>query len=101
VKKVYSPAFKAQVVLGLLKEEKTLAQLSSEHGVHVTVLREWKLIALKGLASLFERRDKSAEQTAAHDKQVEELYAEIGRLTTQVVAPQDSVELLALDAVAE
>ena len=25
-----------------------------------------------------------AEQTAAHAKQVEELYAEIGRLTTQV-----------------
>jgi transposase len=84
MKKVYSPAFKAQVVLELLKEEKTLAQLSSEHGVHVTVLREWKVIALKGLASLFERRDKSAEQAAAHDKQVEELYAEIGRLTTQV-----------------
>jgi transposase len=84
MKKVYSPAFKAQVVLELLKEEKTIAQLSSEHGVHATVLREWKVIALKGLASLFERRDKSVEQSAAHDKQVEELYAEIGRLTTQV-----------------
>lgn len=84
MKKVYSPAFKAQVVLELLKEEKTLAQLSSDHGVHVTVLREWKGIALKGLASLFERRDKSAEQTAAHEQQVEDLYAEIGRLTTQV-----------------
>jgi transposase len=78
MKKVYSSAFKAQVVRELLKEEKTIAQLSSEHGVHATVLREWKVLAL------FERRDKSAEQTAAHDKQVEELYAEIGRRTTQV-----------------
>lgn len=84
MKKVYSSAFKAQVVLELLKEEKTIAQLSSEHGVHATVLREWKLIALTGLASLFERRDTGVEQAAAHDKQVEELYAEIGRLTTQV-----------------
>jgi putative transposase len=84
MKKVYSSAFKAFFVLELLKEEKTLAQLSSEHGVHVTVLREWKALALKGLASLFERRDKGVEQTAAHEKQVEELYAEIGRLTTQV-----------------
>jgi putative transposase len=84
MKKVYSSAFKAQVVLELLKEEKTLAQLSSEHGVPVTVLREWKAFALKGLASLFERRDKGVEQTAAHEKQLEELYAEIGRLTTQV-----------------
>lgn len=36
------------------------------------------------MSSLFERRDNLAEQTAAHAKQVEELYAEIGRLTTQV-----------------
>jgi transposase-like protein len=84
VKKVYSPAFKAQVALELLKEEKSLAQLSSEHGVHVSVLREWKVTALRGMSSLFERRDNLAEQTAAHAKQVEELYAEIGRLTTQV-----------------
>jgi transposase-like protein len=40
MKKVYSPAFKSQVVLELLREEKTLAQLSSEHGVHANVLRE-------------------------------------------------------------
>ena len=84
MKKVYSPAFKAQIALELLKEEKSLAQLSSEHGVHVTVLREWKVTALKGMSSLFERRDNLAEQTATHAKQVEELYAEIGRLTTQV-----------------
>jgi len=84
MKKAYTSAFKAQVVLELLKEEKTFAQLSSEHSVHVTVLREWKTIALKGLNSLFERRDNLAEQTAAHEKQVDELYGEIGRLTTQV-----------------
>jgi transposase-like protein len=84
VKKVYSSAFKAQVALELLKEEKSLSQLSSEHGVHASVLREWKVTALRGMSSLFERRDNLAEQTAAHTKQVEELYAEIGRLTTQV-----------------
>jgi putative transposase len=84
MKKAYTSAFKAQVVLELLKEETTFAQLSSEHSVHVTVLREWKTIALKGLNSLFERRDNLAEQTAAHEKQVDELYGEIGRLTTQV-----------------
>jgi putative transposase len=84
MKKLYTPAFKAQVVLELLKEEKTLAQLSSEHGVHPNVLREWKVIALKGLSSLYERRDNLAEQAAAHEKQLADLYAEIGRLTTQL-----------------
>ncbi len=84
MKKVYTAAFKAQVVLDLLKEEKSLAQLSSEHGVHANVLREWKLIALTGLSSLYERRDNLAEQATAHEKQLEDLYAEIGRLTTQL-----------------
>jgi putative transposase len=40
MKKSYTVAFKAQVVLELLKETKTLSQLSSEYGVHPNVLRE-------------------------------------------------------------
>jgi putative transposase len=44
------------------------------------VLCEWRAIARKGLASLYERRDN----LAAHEKQLEDLYAEIGRLTTQL-----------------
>ena len=84
MKKVYTPAFKAQVALELLKEEKTLAQISAEYGVHANVLREWRTQALKGLASVFERRDDVAALKTSHSQQVEELYAEIGRLTTQV-----------------
>jgi putative transposase len=33
-KKPYTPAFKAQIVQELLKEEQTLAQIGSKHGVH-------------------------------------------------------------------
>ncbi|MEI7771188.1 MAG: transposase [Chloroflexales bacterium] len=68
MKKTYTSAFKAQVALELLKEEKTLAQLSSAHGVGTTVLCEWRAIARKGLASLYERRDNLADQQAAHEK---------------------------------
>ena len=84
MKKSYTASFKAQVVLELLKETKTLAQLASEHGVAVTVLREWKLTALKGLPDLFERRDSVSELKTTHERELAELYAEIGRLTTHV-----------------
>ncbi len=84
VKKSYTSAFKAQVVLELLKEEKTAAQLASEYGVHPSLLRDWKAVALNALPSTFEKRDTRAATEAAHAQQVEELYAEIGRLTTQV-----------------
>lgn len=84
MKKSYTASFKAQVVLDLLKETKTLGQLASEHGVAATVLREWKLAAIKGLADVFEKRDSVTELKAAHERQLEDLYAEIGRLTTHV-----------------
>jgi transposase-like protein len=84
MRKVYSPAFKAQVVLELLKETKTLGQLAAEHNVHPNVLRTWRDMALKELPHLFTQRDSLADVQATHARQVEELYAEIGRLTTQV-----------------
>ncbi len=81
----YSETFKAQVVLGLLKEEKTVAQIASEYQVHPTQLNEWKATALKRLPNLFSR-DRQAETAlkAVYDKRIEELSAEIGRMTTQV-----------------
>ncbi len=84
MKKSYTAAFKAQVVLELLKETKTLSQLSAEYGVHPNVLRDWKHIALKGLPDVFEHHDSVSETRAAYERQLEELYAEIGRLTTHV-----------------
>lgn len=84
MKKSYTASFKAQVVLELLKEEKILAQLTSEHGVGPTVLCAWRAIARTGLASLYERRDNLVDQHAAHEQQFEDRYAEIGRVTTQL-----------------
>jgi len=37
VRKSYSPDFKTKIVLEILREEKTLAQLSSEYGVHLVI----------------------------------------------------------------
>ena len=84
MKKIYTAAFKAQVVLELLKETKTIGQIASEHSVHVTVLRDWKQAAIKGLPDLFESRDSWTDAKANYERQIEDLYAEIGRLTTHV-----------------
>ena len=84
-KKQYTTAFKAQVVQEARREDKTLSQLGAVHGVHPTVIGDWKALALKGLPSLFENgRSELAAEEASHEKQVNELYAEIGKLTTQL-----------------
>jgi transposase-like protein len=84
-KKQYTATFKAQVVQEALKETQTLSQLGAIHGVHPTVIADWKAVALKGLASLFENgHSELAAAKATHEKEVNDLYAEIGKLTTQL-----------------
>jgi len=85
MRKRYSDAFKAEVVLELLKEEKTIAQIASERHIHPNQLYEWRAIALRDLATLFSQDHKGERALKAeYDKRLDELYAEIGRLTTQV-----------------
>lgn len=84
MRKRHSAAFKAKIVQELLKEERSVTQLATEHGVHPNQLREWKRIALAGLPALFETDHKGRAAAADHERKVNELYAEIGRLTTQV-----------------
>ncbi len=84
MKKTYTSAFKAKLVLELLKGEKSLSQLACEHKVHPNLLRNWRDQALHDLASLFDKKNLTADLQAAHERQVEELFAQIGRLTTQV-----------------
>ncbi len=84
MRKHHTPAFKAQVVREILREEKPITQIASEHGVHPNVLHRWKAQALEGLPGLFEGRDDAASLREAHERQLHELYAQIGRLATQV-----------------
>ena len=83
MRKRYTAVFKAQVVLELLKEERSVSQISSEYGVHPNQLYQWKAQALKNLPRLFDDEQPKAQQSQTEQK-LNELYAEIGRLTTQV-----------------
>jgi len=82
-KKGYRSALKTQIVQEILREEKPLTQIASEHGIHSKVVREWKAIALRELPTRFARQTSVAALKADHEWQLEDLYAEIGRLTTQ------------------
>ena|SRR3972149_8755869 len=85
MRKRHTADFKAESVLEVLKEIQTVTQIASERGVHPNQLSTWKALVLHGLPSLF-RPDQQALRAAheAHERKLQELYAEIGRLTTQV-----------------
>jgi len=85
MRKQHSAAFKVQLILDVLKEEKTISRIASEAGVHPVQISKWKSQALEGLPFLFDSdyAGRSAEK-AAYEKQLHELYAQIGKLTTQL-----------------
>ena len=82
----YSPEFKAKVVREVLREDRTLSQVAAAHGVHPNLVSQWRDQALAGLASLFSRSKENdwVAKEAAHEQEKQELFAEIGRLTTQL-----------------
>jgi transposase len=82
MRKNYSAALKAKIVQEMLKEEKSVAQLAAEYGVSTKQLNRWKTLALENLPRLFEGTAEKTQQ--AHEQQVQDLYAEIGRLTTEL-----------------
>ena len=85
MRKRYSAKFKAEIVEEVLREDKTVTEIAAEHGIHPNQIHRWKAMALQGLPSLFSAESEAAKAaTDAHDKQLNELYAEIGRLTTQL-----------------
>jgi transposase-like protein len=84
-RKTFTASQKAAIVLEALKEEKTVAQIASENGVHPNQIHKWKKQALENFQQLFEDDRKGEKaRAAAHENQVNELYGEIGKLSTQL-----------------
>ena len=84
-RKKYTPEFKAQMVLHILREEKSISQLSSEYGIHPSQLMRWRDEAVKNLAQLFtDDRKEITAMKKSYEARIEELYAEVGRLTTNL-----------------
>jgi len=85
MRKNYPADFKAKIVLEILREEKSLSQISSEYGIHTTQLNRWKKHALENLPQLFADESKGLDAMKnGYEKQLQDLYAEVGRLTTQL-----------------
>ena len=83
IRKNHNGVFKAKVALEAVKGEKTLAQLSSEFGVHANQIGQWRKQLLNELLSLF------AHQRTKHDKEQEELISELYRQIGQLKVELD------------
>jgi transposase-like protein len=81
-RKRHSADFKAKIALEAVRGVNTLAELSSQHGVHAKQISEWKRQLLAGIRDIFatrrckEDRDQQAVQANS--------YEEIGRLKVEL-----------------
>jgi transposase-like protein len=74
-------AFKKKVAIEALREDKTLSQLASEHGIHPIQVGKWKKDLIDGAESLFEGK-KVRKQDDDCDR--ETLEKKVGRLTMEI-----------------
>jgi len=84
IRKKLGADFKAKVALAAVREDGTVAELSSRYGVHASQIHALKKTALDGIGSLFVRgRAGVSEVSAADDTRLAKLYETIGELTVE------------------
>lgn len=76
----YSAEFKARVTLDALRGELTTAQLATKHGIHQTMVGEWKR---QGMGAVFSGKTAAQESARAGEAEMEKLHAKIGQLLVE------------------
>jgi transposase len=66
-RKRYSADFKAKVALEAIKGDLTLAELSTKHGIHQTIIATWKRQAIEGMSATFSGKAEAASAASEAD----------------------------------
>lgn len=82
-RKQHGAPLKAKVAIAAVREQKTVSQLASQHGVHSTQIHQWKRRLLDGAAELFEPGRARLKEDEFRRRE-SELFEEIGRLKMEL-----------------
>ena len=79
--KQYTAQEKARVAMEAIKGDLTIAQISSQYGVHATQINRWKREAVEAMVTGFNNKSKAVDTSQA--ELVSQLYQQIGQLTVE------------------
>lgn len=75
-RRTFTPQQKSQIVLELLKENKTVAEIAAEYEIHPNQLLRWKSEAMEKMHLLFTKDSDEVEKVKKkHDAEVEEIMS--------------------------
>ena len=80
--RTHTPEFKLKVALEAAKNEKTVNQIASEHGVSPAQVTEWKKQLLSEGSTIFQNK-RTTKSTEVHED-VELLQRQIGKQVVQI-----------------
>ena len=80
MRKNYSGKFKAKVIVDVMKEQETVAELSSKYETHRSLLTRWKKETIEGLPGVLSTAKKKGNDD---QKLTEVLYQKIGQLKVE------------------
>ena len=81
VRRRHSRDMKVKVASAAIGGTKSMSQLSSDHGVHVSQIKEWKTQALEAMRERFSSRRGRKKRDEVDESR---LYEEIGRLKVEL-----------------
>jgi putative transposase len=81
-RKSYDSRLKVQVALEALKNQRTIAQIASENGIHPNMVTQWKQRLLNELPDIFNNKHQKNKQD--NETLQAELYRQIGQLKVEL-----------------
>ncbi len=84
-RKQYTPEEKARLALEAIRGERTINEIASDNGIHPNQISRWKKTAETEMYRIFQ--DNTAKERKIQkerDGEVDSLYTQIGKLTTQI-----------------
>ena len=84
-RKKYAPEEKAKIVLEVLREENTLAEIANKYDVSQQLISRWRSEFLSNMATVFDKKTNETEKLKIeYEAEKEALVTKIGQLTIDI-----------------